>query len=117
MSRPSSPAKRARAGSWSRTSTESDRDRLQDVRRIGDDDVECLAGNGREQIALEKADALSTALRLRIVARDCESGCRDIDGSDSCASGSYGTRARSAMAPEPVPTSTMRGVRKRFAAE
>ena len=42
-----------------------------DVGRIGDDDVELLAGDGREEIALEKADS-SSCLDLRFLRRERE---------------------------------------------
>ena len=53
------------------------------VRRVGDDDFEVLAGHGREEIAVQEADLLGQVVAGRISARDCECGLRDIDGGES----------------------------------
>ena len=76
-----------------------------DVGRVGDDDVEGLAGDGREKIALQKADSIGDVVALRILARDGERGCRDVDGGDLRREL---VREGNGNAPEPVPTSRMR---------
>ena len=58
------------------------RDRLWDVRRIRNDDVEVFACNRRKQIALQEADLCGDMVARCILAGEAQGRCRDVGGGD-----------------------------------
>src|SRR5271155_1742753 len=55
---------------------------LGNIRRIRDDHVEALAGNGFEQVGLDKANAIANVMAHGVAPRDSECRSRDIKCSD-----------------------------------
>src|ERR1035441_2883252 len=52
------------------------------VGRVGGDDLEMLAGDGREQIAFKEPNVAGNAVSSRVLARDCQGGGGQIDSGD-----------------------------------